>query len=141
MGVIILSVEISFSEWLQKEIEKRGWSWNKLAENAGLSSGTIYNIRDGTRGVGESSLKAIAYALRLPVDQVFRVAGFLPSVTISDENVEELIFLYNQLSVDDKEEILELMKFKAERKQQAQTSKSTTKSIHKKDLAGNPLNK
>jgi hypothetical protein len=47
---IILSVEINFSNWLQNEIDKRGWSWNKLAKRAGLSSGTIYNIRDGIRG-------------------------------------------------------------------------------------------
>jgi transcriptional regulator with XRE-family HTH domain len=109
--VIMLSMEITFSEWLQTEIEKRGLSWNKFAENAGLSSGTIYNIRDGTRGVGENSLKAIAMALKIPPEQVFRAAGLLPESNIKSDKEEELLYLFAQLPDVEKSRMIEFVKF------------------------------
>ncbi len=111
MNVIILSVEISFSEWLQREIDQRGWSWNKLAEMAGLSSGTIYNIRDGIRGVGEASVTAIARALRLPTDEVFRAAGLLPPDREIDAVEQEILHLYRLVPPDKQQQLLEYARF------------------------------
>lgn len=116
LSAIILSMEIDFSKWLQKEIDDRGWSWNKLAEMAGLSSGTIYNIRDGVRGVGQSSLESISRALRLPPETVFRAAGFLPPAPDTSESQEELLHLFSQLPPGEQKEMLELLRFKVERK-------------------------
>ena len=106
-----LSVEISFSDWLQKAIDERGWSWNKLATKAGLSSGTIYNIRDGVRGVGEESLKAIAHALQEPVEKVYRAAGFLPNTTISIEQIEAINDLFSKMDEETRKQFLEYGRF------------------------------
>lgn len=97
-------MEISFPEWLQREIDERGWSWNKLSDIAGLSSGTIYNIKDGTRGVGENSLSAIAKALKMPQEEVFRAAGLLKPKK-SDARAERLLYQIEQLDEDDQETI------------------------------------
>lgn len=125
-NVIILSVEIAFSEWLQLEIDKRGWTWNRLATNANLSSGTIYNIRDGTRGVGEDSLTAIAYALKLPPEEVFRAAKMLPAKPTIDPADEELLYLFDQLTEEEQEEVLAYARMRLERQNQknAQTRPS-----------------
>lgn len=115
INVKILSVEIQFSDWLQGEIDRRGWSWNKLAEMAGLSSGTIYNIRDGTRGVGKDSLEAIAQALRLPTDIVYRAAGFLTSSSDkSDPLASEAAHLVGLLSEEKKQIAVDYIRFLVE---------------------------
>jgi transcriptional regulator with XRE-family HTH domain len=121
-------MEIAFGEWLQVEIDKRGWSWNKLATTAKLSSGTIYNIRDGSRGVGEDSLKAIAGALKLPIETVYRAAGFLPSSSLENIEKEELAFLFDQLPPEEQAEIIELLRFKAGRKK---TTENKTSRVNK----------
>jgi transcriptional regulator with XRE-family HTH domain len=111
-NVIMLSMEISFSEWLQQEIDLRGWSWNKLSVEAGLSSGTIYNIRDGVRGVGEDSLKSIAKALKLPPDQIFRRAGVLPPTKIDDDPLtEEAEYLISELSHELREQAINYIRY------------------------------
>jgi len=73
----MLSVGITFSEWLQKEIDEREWSWNKLAENAGYQAeqSTIFGMVRGELG---SSLKRLQ-GFRYPVETVYRAAKFLPS--------------------------------------------------------------
>ena len=122
----ILSMEISFPEWLQKEIDERGWSWNKLSEMAGLSSGTIYNIKDGTRGVGENSLSAIAKALKMPQEEVFRAAGLLKPRK-GDARAERLLYQIEQLEDADQETVEMFVGALLEKRNKKNTvSKSTT---------------
>ena len=105
----MLSVETNFSNWLQAEIDRRGWSWNKLAERAGLSSETIYNIRDGVRGVGKASLEAIASALQLPVETVYQAAGFLPPEK-NDPLADEAAHLVGLLPPDKKQVAISILR-------------------------------
>jgi transcriptional regulator with XRE-family HTH domain len=125
-SAIILSMESNFSQWLEEKIDEKGWSWNKLAENAGLSSGTMYNIRDGTRGVGENSLRAIAGALQLPVEIVYRAAGFLPKTTDERSQMEELKYLAERLSDEDLQEVIDYARHRLEKQESRQVHKKQT---------------
>jgi len=111
INAIILSVESTFSEWLQSEIDLRGWSWNKLASEAHLSSGTIYNIRDQVRGVGPDSIKAIADALKLDPEYVMRVAGLLPPERGEPSApIQEVIQLMERIPARDQQHLLEIVR-------------------------------
>lgn len=87
----------TFSSWLVSEIEKRSWTQNELARRAGISHGTVSNILNGNKGVGENSLNAIAQALGIPPAVVFRRAGLLPKESPMTEQKERLLFLFDQL--------------------------------------------
>ncbi|MGC1374647.1 MAG: helix-turn-helix transcriptional regulator, partial [Anaerolineales bacterium] len=69
----------NFIDWLRKELEERGWSQAELARQSKLSPAQITRLLNGERGIGETGLNAIARALRLPPETVFRAAGMLPN--------------------------------------------------------------
>ena len=69
----------AFREWLREEIKSRGWKQADLVRESGLDSAVISNIINGKRKVGETTIIAIARALRLPPDLVFQKAGILPA--------------------------------------------------------------
>jgi transcriptional regulator with XRE-family HTH domain len=77
-----------FSEWLRLELGKRTWSQAELARRSGISAAQITRILSGERGIGEEALSAIASALRLPTEEVYRAAGLLPTKAEADEITE-----------------------------------------------------
>lgn len=80
----------SFSQWLLKELESREWSQIELSRRSGVSQAQITRVLSGERGIGEKALSAIAKALKLPPEQVFRAAGVLPKKADSDEWIEQM---------------------------------------------------
>ncbi len=92
----------NFGTWLLNELESRGLSQSELARMAGLARGTLSNLINGTRGRGPDSIEAIARALKLPPELVFREAGLLPSKPSRDDETEELNYLIEQLPPDKK---------------------------------------
>jgi|APSaa5957512622_1039677.scaffolds.fasta_scaffold64534_3 transcriptional regulator with XRE-family HTH domain len=86
-----------FSNWLNDEIHKRGWSQNQLAKKAGLSSGTISNITSGNRGIGAETCIAIAKALKLPEKIVLQKAGIIRPDPDTTPTLEELNYKLSQL--------------------------------------------
>lgn len=109
-------VNSPFSEWLSSELEKRGLSQSELARLAGVSRGAISHLINQTRKPGPEICEAIAHALKLPPETVFRVAGLLspkPDIQTEDQQFLYLLHLMDELS---REELLEFMKFKLEHK-------------------------
>jgi transcriptional regulator with XRE-family HTH domain len=88
---------ISFSEWLLLMLENRKWSQADLARAAKVSRSAISEIISGQRQVGKRTATAIAQALRLPPEQVFRAAGILPPEK-DDPWVDEMSHKLSQMS-------------------------------------------
>ncbi len=108
---------MDFSDWLSKEIKKRGWSEAELARRANIPRQIINNYINRQRKKPDSDvLVAIARALNLPPETVFRAAGLLPPVSPNSEHQQEFLYLLSQLSPEEQEEILELLRFKTERR-------------------------
>lgn len=106
----IYSVE-TFRDWLLNELKKRGWSQSELAKRAGLAPSTISNIFNANKGLGEVSLSAIAKALNVPTEIVFRAAGFLPKAHIMTEQKEEILYLFDKLSEQEKKDAIRYLRF------------------------------
>jgi transcriptional regulator with XRE-family HTH domain len=68
----------NFAEWLKNELKDRNWKQADLVREFHLDSAVISNIINNKRNVGEGTARAIAEALRLPVDYGFEVADILP---------------------------------------------------------------
>jgi len=89
----------SLATWLNEQIQDRGWTQNELARRVGITSGGMSQIM--TRKILPSSdfCVAVAQALGVPPEQVFRLAGLLPQLPNQDDpTLPKLIELINRLS-------------------------------------------
>lgn len=99
-----------FAEWLQGELNKREWDQTELARRARISQGQISRVISGTRGLGPDACRAIARALDLPEEFVFRKAGLLSEKREELEKLKlsELIILLEGASDEDLDLIVEM---------------------------------
>lgn len=68
---------MEFPEWLRNEIEKRGWDQSELARRMETHPGTVGNVLTGNRQAGPDFCIAVARALGIPREDVFRARGWL----------------------------------------------------------------
>lgn len=103
--MILLSME-NIADFIKAEIERKGWSQARLAKAAKLDSAVISNIINEKRGIGWESARAIADALNIPAETMFRKAGLLPPAPAKTEQADRLLYMFNQLDPDKTQELL-----------------------------------
>ena len=107
---------MEFSDWLIQELNARDWTQADLARASGLTTAAISRLISGSRGAGPETCTAIANALKLPPEFVFRKAGLLPTERTeidNDRRFREQIIEYKtrELSDDQQEELLQFLEF------------------------------
>jgi transcriptional regulator with XRE-family HTH domain len=118
---------VNFSDWLENQLKLMNMTPAELARASGKAPAVISRVLNGDRKPEPDTLIAIARALNLPPETVFRAAGLLPPVSPDTEYAEQILHLLRQLSPQEQEEILELLRFKAERQKTARKTKSREK--------------
>ena len=106
----MLTVEgIDFSDWLNDQMNSRGWRAVDLANAANLPSATVVRILNGDRNAGPDAAVKIAKALSLSPEHVFRQAGLLPPETNGAPSaaLQELTDILRDASEADRREIIE----------------------------------
>lgn len=68
----------NFSDWLQNQLDERGWKQADLARASKLDTAVISNVINQRRKAGEVVCRAIAAAFNMSPETVFRAAGILP---------------------------------------------------------------
>jgi len=87
----------NFSHWLKTQMDARGWSQSDFARASGLTRQVIsYYLTGKTKTPDPEALRALADALRMPPEVVFRAAGVLPQ-TSDDPWVDEMSHKLSQL--------------------------------------------
>jgi transcriptional regulator with XRE-family HTH domain len=86
-----------FNDWLVKEMSKRGWSQSDLARSSELNRAVINKLLNGQSLPSPPTLEAIARAFKVPVEQVFRIAGLLPEIPENESYLEEAIHHIRQI--------------------------------------------
>jgi len=86
-----------FSEWLQVELDRRGWSQSDCARSANLNRAVINKLLNGKSKPQPATLAAIARAFKIPVETAFRAAGYLPASLDGDETTVELIYIFKSI--------------------------------------------
>ncbi|MCL4296117.1 MAG: helix-turn-helix transcriptional regulator [Anaerolineae bacterium] len=98
-----------FAQWLQEQLAERDWIPAELAKRAGIQGGSLSHILNGTRKVGPESCIAIAKALNLPPEVVFRRAGLLPETeNEGDVTFQEIVEIIKRLNADDRRTLLRI---------------------------------
>lgn len=104
-SAIMFTME-NFGDWLIEQLRIRNISQAELARVSGVSKGTVSNLINGTKGAGQDSLTAIARALRLPPEEVFRRAGILPPLPNKDLQDAEILERTSQMTPAQKRAVL-----------------------------------
>lgn len=109
-----------FSQWLQEELQERNWNQADLARITGLTTAGVSKLLSSSRGAGPDACRAIARALELPEELVFRKAGLLSptwdQLTNADlPNVAEWRSILLELTHDNRRELLQIARLKLER--------------------------
>ncbi len=107
---------LSFSEWLNKELIERDMSQADLARKSKLTTGAISNFMNELRKPSPEALSAIAKALGYPTEEIFRKAGILPPTPDKDYLTEEAEFLLSQLTEPQRKQAVKFIRFLAEEK-------------------------
>ena len=88
---------LRFSEWLQVELDRRGWSQSDCARSASLNRAVINKLLNGKSKPQPTTLTAIARAFKIPVETAFRAAGLLPPSADGDDTIIELIYVFKSI--------------------------------------------
>jgi transcriptional regulator with XRE-family HTH domain len=89
LGMILHTT--NFPDWLQSELDKRRWSQADLAYAAGISRAVVNKLLNRRTYPQPDTLQAIARALKVPVETVYRAAGLLPRETESETFEAEIV--------------------------------------------------
>jgi transcriptional regulator with XRE-family HTH domain len=92
--------------WLNRELQKRGWSMRELGRRSGVSQAQISNVINGIARPSADFCIKVAKAFRLPPETVLRRAGILPALTTIKEERETLLHYFDQLSSADQNRLL-----------------------------------
>jgi len=89
--------KIQFSEWLQMEMDRRGWSQSDLARSADLNRAVINKLLNGKSHPQPATLEAISRALKIPIEVTYRAAGLLPTTPDNDDTLDEAIHVLRSI--------------------------------------------
>jgi transcriptional regulator with XRE-family HTH domain len=111
-----------FMEYVDKELNTRGWSRNELAKRAGLSNSYFTMISKGDRSIGADACMKIAKALHITPETVYSWAGLLPSQAPAVTELDRFAGVIDQLSSDDIDDLYQMALAKIERKKKVKTA-------------------
>jgi transcriptional regulator with XRE-family HTH domain len=97
----------TFSEWLVKQIEIRGWSQSELARRANTTSTTVSRIIHHERLPGIEFCRGVARAFGMVEIEVLRAAGLANALPAVDEQGENLLAEFYQLPDADRKFIFD----------------------------------
>ena len=80
-----------FADWLEQQVQERGWTFRELGRRAEMSSGAISKVMTGAVNPTWEFCAKIARALEMPEVEVFRRAGLLPPLPESRRGEVERI--------------------------------------------------
>lgn len=111
-----------FSKWLRRKMEERDISQAELARRSGVSPSQVSKIYNGTSFLSVDACSAIARALELPPELVFRAAVGL-STASGAEKQTTLEWLVDAASPEEQEAAIALLQGMRSRREQAARDK------------------
>lgn len=106
-------VNTIFIDWLNNKLTEKGWTQADLSKRAQVSTAMISSVLSGRREPGINFCNSIASVLRVPPEDVYRLAGLLPSEPEpEDKTLYKIQTLYRTLREDsNKERALQFLQF------------------------------
>lgn len=99
------------AEWLTAEMKKRNLGHRKLGEKAGIAHSSITRALDPSDTVSFEVCVKLAYALGTNPVTVLEMAGLLPRSHPNQAIERDLIFLFQQLRPEQKDQVIRYIRF------------------------------
>lgn len=109
-SIFYMSDETELSILLHSELTRRNLSLRDAAKKIGISHPTLGSVLSGGKPSFEIAVKLASF-LHVPTEKVLRASGLLPEFEIKSEFEEQLLFLVNQMTEDQKQRLLDYAKF------------------------------
>lgn len=108
----MLTTMEKFNEWLQAEMDKRGWNQSELARRAGFFPSSLNRVLGGTRKLGADMAVGIARALHMRPERVMFQAGLIPTLPKTDDLIEEIDSILEDWTEDERRQWVELTRLR-----------------------------
>ncbi len=99
-----------FAEWLDLQLKERDWRPVELARRAGIDTGMVSNLLNRKRNAGPETCRAIAHALDLPEEEVFRKAGLLSPKPEEPPNLAQWVMIFLEADEEERDRMIEVAK-------------------------------
>lgn len=103
-------METNFTSWLSNKLKNNGWSMREFARRAKISHSSVSKVISGEVVPSWDFCAAISVPLNEPIWDVAQIAGLLPKKP-GDMSYKELEDLITKLSVEQREEVIEYVKY------------------------------
>lgn len=124
-----------FQEWLRKNMSERDWGIREMARQAKVSPPTITDIATFGKQPSFDTCLALARAFGVPPVEVLVRAGLLPPPSGWTPDREEWGALFDALSDDDRENLLDLARIMRTRKRRINEERGAGRAKPKKEPA------
>ena len=114
--MICYQMSTEFIEWLMDQLNQREWTQADLVRRSGLTSAAVSRIVSGLRRPGTEACTAIANAIDLPPETVYRIAGLLPPESPLETELKEVNYRLSQLEPYERFEAIQFIRFIHERR-------------------------
>ena len=121
---------VTLGEFIKEQLGDR--SQRDLAHGAGIGMGTVTNLLRYDAEAGNQSkpthetLQAVADYLKVPIDTLYQLAGYLPPEEDLETRMSRLIAkLITQLTPDEQQEIADLIRFMVDNRQKHRSESDT----------------
>ena len=104
----------SFWGWVEREMEAHNTNYHRVERKGDLANGTISKRAKNLQKPTLRICRAIAHAFTLPLEDVLRKGGLLPSFPMDEEELSfrELLDVVRELPADVRKELLEYARFR-----------------------------
>lgn len=104
--------ELKFANWLQSQLNERGWRQADLVRASGIHSGYLSKLLTQERMPGVETCQAIARAFNMRDTDVMKIAGLAASTEPDDQtpSIRELVGTFNELDDENRETILKMLR-------------------------------
>ncbi len=103
---------MSFIDWVNEQIQSRGWSYNELARQCGVSSTAISKLMTGKSDISFDMCMNLSRAFKMPPVDVLVKASLLPKPHPDNEYVDYVVQRMRMLDLGEQEEIAEFVDYK-----------------------------
>lgn len=128
-----------FAEWLRIEMKNRGISQAELSRLSGISPAQISKYLSLQSSPSEEGYVAIAKAMKIPLETVFRAADLLPPLKEADPLTKEAEFILSHLSQKRRQQAIEYIKYLAQLQDQEEEELSNV--VRKQGMGKTQLQK
>lgn len=108
----MLNMQTEFADWLNEELQRKGWRQADLMRATGISRGGISLLMSGQIKPAPQTVMQLAVVFKVPPDFIMRKVGYLPPKNEGgDPTLEEVNFKYAMLADDKKQLLLDYLDF------------------------------